>query len=165
MPHNPNRYWTKRFGLNGDPAGGQVIQPRVESLAPAPLDPRVWRVEAFVRSNIQRSLRLEDMTALVGLSVSRLCHLFKSQTGVAPSRFLKVLRMRKAKELLETTTLSVKEITARVGINDVSHFVRDFETIYGLSPARYRLQFCRPPISEPGSQLNPLISSTKRQSF
>ncbi len=151
MPLVPNRYWAKRFGHDGNPAGGHVIQPRGESLAPTPMDPRIWKVEVLVGKNIQRNLHLGDLAAMAGLSVSRMCHLFKSQTGLAPSRFLKVLRMQKAKELLETTSLSVKEITARVGVNDVSHFVRDFERTYRLSPARYRLEFCQSPIWKPES--------------
>ena len=49
--------------------------------------------------------------------------------------------MEKAKYLLETSFLSVKEITHRVGLNDESHFVRDFKIAYGLSPTLYRIRF------------------------
>ena len=55
--------------------------------------------------------------------------------------------MERAKELLETSFLSVKEIAHRVGLNDESHFVRDFKMIYGLTPISYRnsfLQMARP---------------------
>ena len=48
--------------------------------------------------------------------------------------------MEKAKHLLETTFLSVKEITYRVGINDDSHFVRDFKKTFGKAPTLYRTQ-------------------------
>ncbi|MGH9906870.1 MAG: helix-turn-helix domain-containing protein, partial [Pyrinomonadaceae bacterium] len=40
--------------------------------------------------------------------------------------------------LLETSFLSVKEITHSVGLNDESHFVRDFKAVYGFPPTRYR---------------------------
>ena len=46
--------------------------------------------------------------------------------------------MQKAKKLLETTVLSVKQIMAMVGVKDESHFVRDFEMSCGLTPVRYR---------------------------
>ena len=46
--------------------------------------------------------------------------------------------MQRAKELTETTFLSVKEIMNSVGISDPSHFVRDFEKRFGLSPAKLR---------------------------
>jgi hypothetical protein len=46
--------------------------------------------------------------------------------------------MERAGDLLETSFLSVKEIAHAVGLNDESHFVRDFKTIYGVTPTRYR---------------------------
>ena len=58
-----------------------------------------------------------------------------------PIRYLRQLRMERAKELLESSFLSVKEIAFQVGLNDESHFVRDFKSTYGYSPALYRSQF------------------------
>lgn len=105
---------------------------------PALTDARVARTQSIIRSQMHRRITLPALAAETGLSVSRLSHLFKGHTGHAPARYLKQFRMERARELLETTFLSVKEICARVGLNDVSHFVRDFEKTYGLSPARYR---------------------------
>lgn len=101
-------------------------------------DSRVARTQSIIRSQMHRKLTLPELAGETGLSASRFCHLFKIHTGKAPAHYLKQLRMDRARELLETTFLSVKEICARVGLNDVSHFVRDFEKTYGLSPARYR---------------------------
>jgi len=55
-------------------------------------------------------------------------------------QYLRLLRMERAKYLLETSFLSVKEITHSVGLNDESHFVRDFKKAYGAPPARYRMR-------------------------
>ena len=49
--------------------------------------------------------------------------------------------MERAKNLLESSFLSVKEIAFQVGLNDESHFVRDFKSTYGYSPALYRSHF------------------------
>lgn len=49
--------------------------------------------------------------------------------------------MERAKHLLESSFLSVKEIAFQVGLNDESHFVRDFKSTYGFSPALYRSRF------------------------
>ena len=46
--------------------------------------------------------------------------------------------MQRARELLETSLLSVKEIAARLGYDDSSRFVEDFRKIYGLTPLRHR---------------------------
>src|SRR5579862_5911437 len=116
-----------------------VSQP---GLFPPPLlsDPRVARTKSIIRSQMHRRITVPALAAETGLSASRLSHLFKGQTGHAPAHYLKQFRMERARELLETTFFSVKEICAQAGIGDVSHFVRDFEMIYGLSPARYRLK-------------------------
>ena len=58
-----------------------------------------------------------------------------------PIRYLRLLRMARAKDLLESSFLSVKEIAYQVGLNDESHFVRDFKATYGYSPALYRSNF------------------------
>ena len=94
-----------------------------------------------MREDVRGELSLAEFARSVNLSVWRLCHIFKSDVGMPPMRYLRVLRMERAKDLLESSFLSVKEIAFRVGLNDESHFVRDFKTTYGSSPALYRLQF------------------------
>jgi AraC-like DNA-binding protein len=74
----------------------------------------------------------------LGISVSLLRKLFSREFGTPPSRILKQLRLNHAKTLLVTEKLTVKEIMARVGFNDLSHFVRDFEAAFGLSPSKHR---------------------------
>jgi hypothetical protein len=78
------------------------------------------------------------MAKQVNLSRARLCYLFKSESGMSAYRYLKSLRMKEAAVLLSTTFLSVKEIMARVGFGDESHFVKDFKKIYGMTPTEYR---------------------------
>jgi hypothetical protein len=65
-----------------------------------------------------------------------------------PIRYLRLLRMERAKGLLESSFLSVKEIAYQVGLNDESHFVRDFKSTYGYSPALYRSRFRSSNITE-----------------
>lgn len=81
---------------------------------------------------------LEEFAQAVNLSQARLRYLFKAETGVTPAQYLKSLRMRKAKELLEETFLNVKQIMLQVGVKDQSHFVRDFRDLYGHTPTEYR---------------------------
>lgn len=59
---------------------------------------------------------------------------------MSPGQYLKALRLEKARGLLEATSLSVKEVRARVGMQDQSHFVRDFNRVYGVTPSQYRAQ-------------------------
>jgi len=94
-----------------------------------------------MRDDVRGELSLAEFAQSVNLSVWRLCHIFKSDVGMPPIRYLRLLRMERAKSLLESSFLSVKEIAFQVGLNDESHFVRDFKSTYGYSPAHYRLNF------------------------
>ena len=107
---------------------------------PAAVDPRISLVTALMHRAMHRKLPLCELAGATGLSVSRLCHLFKSDTGTAPVQYLKLLRLQRAKELLENSVLSVKEIGVRLGYDDSSHFVEDFRKTFGLPPLRYRQQ-------------------------
>ena len=94
-----------------------------------------------MRADVRGELSLGEFAQSVNLSVWRLCHIFKSDVGMPPIRYLRLLRMERAKGLLESSFLSVKEIAYQVGLNDESHFVRDFKSTYGFSPALYRSRF------------------------
>lgn len=97
----------------------------------------------MMRDDVRGELSLTEFAQSVNLSVWRLCHIFKSDVGMPPIKYLRLLRMERAKGLLESSFLSVKEIAFQVGLNDESHFVRDFKATYGHSPAIYRSQFKR----------------------
>lgn len=110
----------------------------------------------MMREDVRGELTLGEFAQSVNLSVWRLCHIFKSDVGMPPIRYLRLLRMERAKDLLESSFLSVKEIAYQVGLNDESHFVRDFKSTYGFSPALYRSQFRNKPASEaPGNGHGP----------
>ena len=105
------------------------------------MDKRVEKIIQMMREDVRGELSLTEFAQSVNLSVWRLCHIFKSDVGMPPIRYLRLLRMERAKVLLESSFLSVKEIAFQVGLNDESHFVRDFKTTYGFSPALYRSRF------------------------
>lgn len=105
------------------------------------MDQRVQNILQMMRDNLHEELSLDEFAQSVNLSVWRLCHIFRSDIGMAPIHYLRLLRMERARYLLETSFLSVKQITHRVGLNDESHFVRDFKTAYGMPPALYRRRF------------------------
>lgn len=105
------------------------------------VDQRVDKVMQMMRDDLRGELSLADLAQAVNLSIWRLSHIFRSDVGMSPIQYLKFLRMEQAKYLLETSFLSVKEITHSVGLNDESHFVRDFKKVYGVPPANYRMLF------------------------
>ena len=92
----------------------------------------------FMKTNLHRKLTIDEIAQSVELSCSRVGHLFKSEFSMSPGQYLKLLRVEKARELLESTSLRVKVIMVRVGIQDQSHFTKDFKKVYGLTPSKYR---------------------------
>lgn len=108
----------------------------------------------MMQEDVRGELSLGEFAQSVNLSVWRLCHIFKSDVGMPPIRYLRLLRMERAKDLLESSFLSVKEIAYQVGLNDESHFVRDFKSTYGFSPALYRTHFKNNHVEEPHNGSN-----------
>jgi len=108
------------------------------------MNPKIRRIVDQMNCELHMKRSLNDWARISNLSRSRMCHLFKTQMGVSPGQYLKGLRLETARTLLETTSLSVKEIRARVGLADQSHFVRDFNNAYGLPPSQYRAQRSSP---------------------
>jgi two-component system response regulator YesN len=108
------------------------------------MDPRIAHVATFIRDNYHRKLTLKELADTVNLSRWRLCHLFKESMGTSPERFLTQVRLDKAKELLGTEFLSVKEVMNRVGMADASYFARSFKAAYGLTPTKYKDRLQKP---------------------
>jgi AraC-like DNA-binding protein len=104
-------------------------------------DKQISTVKETISSNFHKSWKVEELAETINLSKSRFKELFKQKTQLSPIQFVRHLRFEKAKELLEKTHLTVKQIGFAVGINDQSHFVRDFKKKYGISPTEYRNKF------------------------
>ena len=115
------------------------------------MDRRVQAVIDYMLDDLSRPLRLQEVAYSVNLSASRLQHLFKADTNMTAAQYLKSLRMQRAKELIDSTFLNTKEIMQRVGMNDESHFVREFKKLYGLPPGSYKQRLPPPKITAANS--------------
>lgn len=91
-----------------------------------------------METNPHRPLSLASMSRVAGLSSSRLRHKFKLEIGVTPTVYLQALRLRKAKELLTTNNLTVKEARAAVGISSDSYFTHQFKRTFGSTPSHFK---------------------------
>jgi transcriptional regulator GlxA family with amidase domain len=68
-----------------------------------------------MQEHVRESVLLEQLAAHVYVSPSHFSSLFRRALGVPPAHYLRKLRIRQAKELLLCTSLSVGEISQRVG--------------------------------------------------
>jgi AraC-like DNA-binding protein len=102
------------------------------------LQPAVMKVVCHIESRYQEAISLDQMAALANISKYHFVRLFTRETGMSPVRYLKFVRIQRAKELLKRTDLSVFSAALRVGFQDVSNFNKNFKNIEGCTPRQYR---------------------------
>jgi AraC-like DNA-binding protein len=99
---------------------------------------RVEQVTAHMRAHLANRVDHAALQRVSGLSASRLQAVFREVTGYPPLDYLRRLRVEEARRLLADGRLAVKEVAARTGFRDTSHFSKVFRRVDGLSPAHYR---------------------------
>ena len=123
------------FGLNALESALLWISTQLPA---QPLDPRLITVLEIIGTRLAEPLDVRRLGAAVGLSGSRLAHLFRSELGSSPQRFVEQQRMRSAAQLLELTRRSVAEVARAVGYDDPLYFSGRFRRWSGLAPTAYR---------------------------
>lgn len=86
---------------------------------------------------------LSSLAAAAHLSRTHFGRCFREQTGMSPMKYATVLRVERAKALLQNTALPVSEIMAQTGFLDASYFSRVFKSVTGYSPRAFRTVFLR----------------------
>ena len=102
------------------------------------------RIFEFVEGRLEDQILLTDLAALVAISPFHFSRSFKLATGLAPYQYVLARRLERAKNLLLTTTLSVREIGWSLGVDNVSHFRRKFIEQFGVRPSEIRPQVTLP---------------------
>lgn len=97
------------------------------------------KILIYMRDNIQ-STSLAETAHAFNYSISYFCKLIKRYTGKTYGNLITEIRMQKACELLNNNTISIDEIAAIVGYEDVSSFYRSFKRIYNMTPSQYQQQ-------------------------
>ena len=92
----------------------------------------------LLREHLDGSLRLADLAAECGLSVSHFARSFKASFGIPSHRWLTRLRIERAKDLLRNSRESLAQIALRSGFGDQPTFTRTFQRVVGVSPGRWR---------------------------
>jgi len=94
---------------------------------------------AFMKSHLNRPLKISQLAGMANLSSSHYSALFKRQTGYAPMDYFIRLRLHQACQLLDNTDLTIKQIAAALGYEDPFYFSRIFKALNDISPSEYRL--------------------------
>src|SRR5215469_3709480 len=99
---------------------------------------RIGRSIAYMVKHLNEPLQVSTLAAQASVSTSHFFALFKRQMGTAPIDLFIRLRMNHARELLDSTRPSVKEIAATMGYDDPFYFSRGFKSVHQMAPAEYR---------------------------
>ncbi|NEW05476.1 AraC family transcriptional regulator [Paenibacillus sp. SYP-B3998] len=99
---------------------------------------RLSQLRQFIEVNLHKSISVEQMAKSVHLHPNYLIKYFKKHFGMPPAKYMQRKRIDKAKFLLTTTALSMKEIAEQTGYEDTNHFTKSFRKDTGFPPTEYR---------------------------
>lgn len=92
----------------------------------------------YFHENYERKIVLKEVAKRLMVSHAHLCRVFVERYEIPPMQYLNNWRMKKAKELLITTDLSITEISAKVGFQSVHYLSRRFAAKEQMTPLQYR---------------------------
>ncbi len=102
-------------------------------------DAFIEKVKAILEEHLSdEKFALPELCRAVGMSRSQLFRKMKALVNDAPSSFIRMYRLHRAKELLETSSLQVSEIAYRVGYRDPAYFSFAFHEAFGITPSLAR---------------------------
>ncbi|MGX4734915.1 GlxA family transcriptional regulator [Kitasatospora griseola] len=119
----------------------QFVQTPLPARTGSPLDPaRSWALQ-----HLDRPISLPELADRAKVSVRTLTRRFTAETGVTPFQWLLQQRLLRARELLETTTLTVDQVADRSGLGSGESLRQHLNRHLGMTPAAYRSAFAHRP--------------------
>jgi transcriptional regulator GlxA family with amidase domain len=102
-------------------------------------DEAILQAQLWIQNHLQQNaISIEKLASLFGMSTRNFSRRFKVATDMTPKQYLQARRIEVAQDLLQSTSLSIKEIAYRVGYLDVSYFTRLFRKLSGVTPKDHR---------------------------
>ena len=92
----------------------------------------------YIYNNLHRPLRLQEIAEHFDVSQSYASRFFKKETGKTMIQFINEEKMKEAARFLNESSLSIRDVAARVGYDDPFYFDRLFRRFYGMTPRDYR---------------------------
>lgn len=98
----------------------------------------IQKAKRYIGDNFADNITLSDVARHVFLHSNYFSTLFRNSTGITFREYLRQVRIKRAKELMDNADGRIYEIAAAVGYNDSAHFVRAFKAVTGMSPNEYK---------------------------
>ena len=123
---------------NAKPRG--YIEPEPEEIAITPLDEKlIANAISYVEKNISRSdLSVEELSRELGMSRAHMYKKMLQITGKTPIEFIRIIRLKRAAQLLRESQQNVSEIAYQLGFNNPKYFSRYFKEEFGVLPSVYQ---------------------------
>ena len=96
------------------------------------------RVIEYMNEHITEKLSVDDVCAILHYNKSYVFRQFKKTTGSSLMAYFTQMKVRKAKELLRETDLSVSDISDKLSFEDPNYFSKTFKRVTGYTPSLYR---------------------------
>ena len=100
----------------------------------------IARVIKYIEEHTEQDLSLLMLADVAYLNPSYLSHLFKLETGMTISEYIKEVRMARCKRMLADPRYHIHEVARAVGFDNASYFTRFFKRTTGITPQSYRQQ-------------------------
>lgn len=98
----------------------------------------IMKATQYVEKNMSNEFTVEDLSATLGLTRGHLYKKLTALTGKSPVEFIRILRMKRACQLLESSGMQVAEVAYAVGYSSPKIFSRNFKAEMGMSPSEYK---------------------------
>jgi AraC-like DNA-binding protein len=102
------------------------------------------RVAVFIDDHLSEILTMHRLARSFQASRTKLLSAFESAYGCSPAQYIRNLRIEKAKDLLQNTDLSIREIAYQVGYSSHANLTTTFRNVVGLAPKEFRKRRGRP---------------------
>jgi len=116
--------------------GAQQKMPLVARLGSA--NKSLFEVISLMENNIEEPLSREELARLASMSQRQLQRLLRDHLGMTPTHYYLTLRLRRARELLLQTDMSIMHITMACGFQSACHFSKSYRDAFGVAPTRER---------------------------
>ena len=115
----------------------QELQPSEISITSLD-DKFLKKIKEITENNMHEpNFSVEKLSSEFGISRAHLYNKLVALTGKTPIEFIRILRIRRAAQLLEKSQLTVMEIAFKVGFNDPRYFTKHFKNEYKMTPSQY----------------------------
>ncbi|WP_232072154.1 GlxA family transcriptional regulator [Paraburkholderia pallida] len=98
----------------------------------------LFEVISLMENNIEEPLSREELARLANMSQRQLQRLFHEHLGMTPTHYYLTLRLRRARELLLQTDMSIMQITMACGFQSACHFSKSYRDAFGNAPTGER---------------------------